>query len=159
MKSRISVKNAVLWAIFCLGVGGVASWLTFDGLQRFDEIIQPPLTPPKIVFPIAWSLLLILIGVGFSIVRQFAADRAQQDSATIIFGIQMTFFFCWMLWFFGLGWYGFAALWLCGMLFAIGAMVRIYWKISPLAAKLQLPYLLWCCFALYLNLGVWWLNR
>ena len=71
----------------------------------------------------------------------------------------MTFFFCWMIWFFGLGWYGFAALWLVGMILSIIWMIRFYGKISPAAAWMQVPYLLWCGFALYLNTGVWLLNR
>ena len=37
-------------------------------------------------------------------------------------------------------------------------MILVFRKIDPLAAKLQIPYLLWLTFAAYLNLGVWYLN-
>ena len=34
-----------------------------------------------------------------------------------------------------------------------------YFKINRVSAYLQIPYLLWCSFALYLNLGIYLLNR
>ncbi len=152
-------KKAVFWIAFSLAAGGLSSWLVRDGLKRFAEISKPPLTPPRIVFPIAWTVLLFMIGFGFAIVREKVADNQARDTAAMVFGVQMVFFFCWMIWFFGLGWYGFAALWLVGMIISIAMMINFYRKISPAAAWLQVPYLVWCCFALYLNTGVWLLNR
>ena len=73
--------------------------------------------------------------------------------------MQLTFFFCWMIWFFGLDWYGFAGIWLAAMILAVGVQTGVYRVISKLASNLQIPYLLWSCFALYLNLGVWLLNK
>ena len=158
MKKLTLWKQAVLWITFSLGAGGLATLLTRRGLAAFDTITKPPLTPPRTVFPIAWTLLLILIGFGFALARTKAPDRAARDAAGIAYAVQTVFFFCWMLWFFGLGLYGFSAVWIVGMIASIAAMIRVYRRISPLAANLQIPYLLWCCFALYLNLGVWYLN-
>ncbi len=151
-------KKAVFWILFSLAAGGAASWLTREGLRAFDALRKPPLTPPRIVFPIAWSALLILIGLGFAIVRSKVQNTRRADDAAIAYAVQMTFFFCWMIWFFGLGWYGFSALWLGGLIISILAMIAVYRRISKAAAWMQIPYLLWCCFALYLNIGVWVLN-
>ena len=151
-------KQAAFWIVFSLALGGLASFLTQKGLAAFDALNQPALIPPRIVFPIAWSILLFMIGLGFALVRRNAADAEEKGRAEIAYAVQMTFFFCWMIWFFGLGWYGFAALWLSGMIISILAMITVYRKISRPAAWLQVPYLLWCCFALYLNIGVWRLN-
>lgn len=159
MKSKIPWKSMLLSILFCLLVGAAASLLTLDGLRAFNAMAKPPLTPPQIVFPIAWTILLILIGAGFGIaLAQLHAEPVDRDRAMSAFAIQMTFFFCWMIWFFGLGWYGFSAIWLCGLIGSILWMMRAYHRLSPTACWLQLPYLLWCCFALYLNLGVWRLN-
>ena len=38
-------------------------------------------------------------------------------------------------------------------------MIVSFWKVDPLAGKVQVPYLLWLSFAAYLNFGVWMLNR
>ena len=152
-------KKAFFWIVFSLAAGGLSAWLTRDGLVRFETVRKPPLTPPRIVFPIAWTVLLFMIGLGYAIIRERTAGTAARDTATTVFAVQMVFFFCWMIWFFGLGWYGFAAVWLVGMIISIGVMVNFYRKISPAAAWLQVPYLIWCCFALYLNLGIWVLNK
>lgn len=154
-------KPIILGVILCLLTGGIASWLTIDGLRSFPAIRQPPLTPPMPVFPVVWSILLILMGIGIGQIwcSKSATERALYDNAVTAFWVQLTFFFCWMLWFFGLGWYGFAVIWTIGLIASIVIMIRNYRKISGVAASLQIPYLLWCCFALYLTVGVWWLNR
>ena len=90
--------------------------------------------------------------------RRKGDGTAAGERAEIAYAVQMTFFFCWMIWFFGLGWYGFSALWLVGLIVSVIAMTALYRRISRTAAWMQVPYLLWCCFALYLNIGVWWLN-
>lgn len=151
-------KKAVFWIIFSLAAGGISSWLVRGGLQRFEQINKPALTPPRIVFPIAWTILLFLIGYGYALIREKTMGTSASDTAAMVFGVQMTFFFCWMIWFFGLGWYAFAALWLVGMIASIIMMINFYRKISPAAAWMQVPYLLWCIFALYLNIGVWRMN-
>ena len=152
-------KKAVFWIAFSLGTGFLSSLLTRRGLERFEEIAKPALTPPRIVFPVVWTVLLFMIGFGYALVREKTMGTKSADNAMVVFGVHLTFFFCWMIWFFGLGWYGFAALWLVGMILSILAMIAFYRKHSPLAAWLQVPYLVWCCFALYLNIGVWNLNR
>ena len=32
-------------------------------------------------------------------------------------------------------------------------------RLRPMAAALLAPYLAWTCYACYLNIGFWWLNR
>ena len=41
----------------------------------------------------------------------------------------------------------------------VAVMIFSFYKVDPLAAKLQIPYFLWLLFAAYLNFGVWSLNR
>ncbi len=158
MKQGKFWKQAVIWVLFSLGLGGLATLLTRRGLAAFDALAKPPLTPPRIVFPIAWSVLLILIGLGYALARTRADSASQRDAATLAYAVQSVFFFCWMIWFFGLGLYCFAAVWLGGMIVSVLAMIRVYRRLSARAAYLQVPYLLWCCFALYLNIGVCALN-
>ena len=46
-----------------------------------------------------------------------------------------------------------ALLWVC-----IAAFIAVAWPISPVAASLFLPYLVWVSIAAALNLAVWRLN-
>ena len=55
--------------------------------------------------------------------------------------------------------FGFAFLWLLLLWGLVLWMILTWRRIDPLAAKLQIPYLIWLTFAAYLNFGVWLLNR
>lgn len=54
---------------------------------------------------------------------------------------------------------GFAAAWLLLLIVLAVIMVLRFDALRTAAAALQLPYLVWLCFAMYLNLSVWLLNR
>jgi tryptophan-rich sensory protein len=41
---------------------------------------------------------------------------------------------------------------------AIGATLVVFWRTSPLAAALLVPYWLWVSFASVLNFAIWRLN-
>lgn len=160
MKIQISWKSIILSILLCLSVGGIASFLTMDEMKEFSEVLQPPFTPKQIVFPIVWTILLILLGLGFGLsLSQKNIDTLDKERIIVSFSIQLTLFFCWVIWFFGLGWYGFSVLWLIGLIVALIRMMNAFRLASGFAARLQIPYLIWCLFALYLNTGVWWLNR
>ena len=158
MKKTKFWKKAVFWILFSLSVGGISALVTQKGMKAFEFAAKPPLTPPTAVFPIAWTVLLILIGLGFALAREKAAEKSEKDGITTAYAIQAVFFFCWSVWFFNLQLYGFSAVWLIGMIAAIVNMISKYRKVSRAAAWLQTPYFLWCLFALYLNIGVWKLN-
>ena len=57
-----------IYALFILvteGVGFLSGWLTRDGAQAYSQsIIQPPLSPPAIVFPIVWGILFALMAIA-----------------------------------------------------------------------------------------------
>jgi tryptophan-rich sensory protein len=66
--------------------------------------------------------------------------------------------FFWSLIFFNAQAYGFAVIWLL-LLWGLVLWMILQWrKIDPIAALLQIPYLIWLTFAAYLNIGVWILN-
>ena len=44
-----------LWILFVEAVGALSGWLTRGGAKLYEQaIVQPPLSPPGIVFPIVW---------------------------------------------------------------------------------------------------------
>ena len=72
---------------------------------------------------------------------------------------QLVVNFFWSLFFFNLSAYGFSLLWLALLWILVLAMILQFRKVLPFAAWLQIPYLLWLTFAIYLNAAVWYLNR
>ena len=120
-------------------------------------IIKPPLAPPGIVFPIVWSILFALMGVGVARIYLSPASNAR-SCALGIFLLQLAFNFFWSIIFFNLQNFGLALLWLVVLWALIIWMLRSFYTIDPLSAWLQIPYFLWVTFAAYLNFGVWRLN-
>ena len=157
MKKR-NWKPYAFWIIFTEAVGGLSGWLTREGTELYrTTIIKPPLSPPGIVFPIVWSILFALMGVGATRIYLSPASNARSH-ALGIFLVQLAFNFFWSIIFFNLQNFGLALLWLVALWVLILWMIRSFHIIDPLSAWLQIPYLLWVTFAAYLNFGVWRLN-
>ncbi len=147
------------WILFTEAVGGLAGWISREGFKAFNETaLQPPLSPPSWVFPVVWGILYALLGFGAARIRM-AVPSPQRNKGINLFLVQLTLNFFWTLIFFNLQAYGFAFLWLLVLWAVVLAMIFTFYQLEPLAAKLQIPYLLWLTFAAYLNLGVWYLNR
>ena len=151
-------KTYTFWIILTELVGALSGWLTQDGTQLYStSIVQPPLSPPPLVFPIVWSILFALMGIGAARIYLSPASNARSQGLLRYF-LQLSFNFFWSIIFFNFQKFGFAFLWLLALWYLILRMILAFRKADPLAAWMQLPYLLWVTFAAYLNLGVWLLN-
>ncbi len=152
-------KPYAFWIIFAEVVGALSGWLTRKGTKIYNEtVVQPPLSPPSIVFPIVWGVLFALMGIGAARIYMVSASNDRSRSL-LLFLIQLAFNFFWSIIFFNLQNFGFAFAWLMVLWVLIILMIRSFYKVDKLAAWIQIPYLLWVTFAAYLNLGVWLLNR
>lgn len=151
-------KTYAAWVLLTEAVGGLAGWLTREGTKLYTEqIVRPPLSPPAIVFPIVWVVLYALMGV--SATRIWMAPPSDDRRLGLgLYAGQLAFNFFWSIFFFNLQWFGFALLWLVVLWALIAAMVLVFYRMELLAARLQLPYLVWVAFAGYLNASVWLLN-
>lgn len=152
-------KPYAIWILVTEAVGALAGFLTRDGTALYrDTIAKPPLSPPALVFPIVWSILYGLMGFSAARISQSPAS-SDRHRALNLYVAQLILNFFWPLLFFNAQAFGLAFFWLLLLWVLVLRMILAFWKVDPLAAKLQLPYLLWLTFAAYLNLGVWLLNR
>ena len=157
MKNR-NWKTYAFWILFTEAVGGLSGWLTREGMELYRTAIEkPPLSPPGIVFPIVWSILFALMGIGAARIYLSPASGVRSQ-ALGIYLVQLAFNFFWSIIFFNFQWFGFALIWLIALWMMILWMLLTFRRIDPLAGWMQLPYLLWVTFAAYLNFGVWRLN-
>ena len=69
MKQKL---NDAFWLFFPIVVGGIIGFLT-SNFMDYQTLIQPPLAPPSIVFPIAWSILYLLIGIAYFLFRKLCS--------------------------------------------------------------------------------------
>ena len=156
---KASWKPYVFWILLAEAAGALSGWLSREGSEVFSQTVtQPPLSPPAILFPIVWTILYALMGIGAARVS-LAPPSPQRSRGLNLFVIQLVVNFFWSLIFFNAQAYGFAFLWLLLLWVLVLLMILAFRKVDPLAAWLQIPYLLWLTFAAYLSFGVWYLNR
>ena len=151
-------KPYLFGILFTEAVGGLSALLTGDSMELYNSaIVKPALSPPPIVFPIAWSILYALMGIGA--VRVWLTPPSPERSRSLrLYLIQLAFNFLWSILFFRFQAFGLAFFWLAALWILIVRMTLSFYEQDRPAAWLQLPYLLWVLFAAYLNLGVWKLN-
>jgi tryptophan-rich sensory protein len=152
-------KTYMIWITVTEAVGGLSGWLSREGSRIFSETVaQPPLSPPGWLFPVAWGILYALM--GFSAARVSLQPPSPHRSKGLnLYIAQLIVNFFWSLIFFNVQRFGFAFWWLLLLLGLVIVMTQEFRKADPIAALLQIPYILWLLFASYLNAGVWYLNK
>lgn len=139
---------------------GLGSWyISKDGLLIYNAMQKPPLSPPGMVFSIAWTILYLLMGIASAIVYTNENKVQERNLGLTLHFIQLILNFFWSIIFFNLGNYVFALIWLILLWLAVLAMISAYKKVSQTAYILNIPYICWLTFAAYLNLAVAIMNR
>ena len=140
----------------CLLVGAADSAMTAGSVRGwYLSLARPPLTPPNWAFGPVWMTLYVMIGVaGWLVWRQTGAGPAVR-----LWGWQLAVNALWNPVFFGLHRIGLALAIIAALIAAIALTIRAFARVNRRAAWLMAPYLVWTCFAAYLNAGFWWLNR
>ena len=151
-------KIYAFWIGLSEVVGILAGVISRSGMQNYMSIVhKPPLTPPAILFPVVWTILYALMGIGAARIY-LAAESPERNRGISVFIAQLIVNFFWPLFFFNLQAYGFAFFWLLLLWVLVLYMIFTFYKVDKTAAWLQIPYLIWLTFAAYLNIGVLILN-
>ena len=156
--NKRKIKVYALFILLSEAVGAVAGYLTKDGMQAYESAAKSALTPPSAAFPIVWTILYALMGIGAAMVY-LAPPSAERKRAVRLFKAQLAVNFLWSFIFFNMQAYGFAFIWLVFLWILVLLMIMSFKKVTGKAAYLQLPYLIWLSFAGYLNFITWLLNR
>ena len=152
---KINIKTLIISIIIPLFIGILGSLFSNSG-SAYKMMIRPPLSPPGFIFPIVWSILYILMGI--SSYRIYESDCIEKESALFIYIIQLVLNSLWTVVFFNLRLYFLAIIWVIALIILVIIMIKKFHRIDKLAGYLQIPYLAWLLFALYLTIGVYTLN-
>ena len=141
----------------CFLVGMVSGWLQSDSLQAWYPFLdKPALTPPDMVFPVAWGILYLLMGLSLGLIINTQTPRKR--FFCILFGLQLLFNFTWSVVFFACQ----SPLWGLVNIFVLDGLVIYYaiasWRENRVASLLFWPYVLWLIFATYLNAYIFMYN-
>ncbi len=122
----------------------------------YEVLNKPFLSPPGIVFPIVWTILYVLMGISYAILK---INSKVDEQINLIYYLQLFVNALWAIIFFNLKWRLFSFFWILLLLMLIVIMITKFYKKNKTSALLQIPYLLWTIFASYLNLFVYILNN
>ena len=150
------VGKIILAILIPLLVGGISALITMNQMELFETVAKPPLAPPRWLFPVAWTILYILMGIASYLL--YIADTQEGREALVLYGVQLFFNFFWSIIFFNLEAYWFALIWLFIMWIIILLLLIKSRKVDERAFWLLLPYFIWTTFAFYLNFGIAVLN-
>ncbi|MBA2935758.1 tryptophan-rich sensory protein [Sphingomonas sp. CGMCC 1.13654] len=127
------------------------------GNPWFASLAKPAAMPPGWVFPVAWTLLYILIGFALAMIV-WARGASGRGIAIGLFLVQFALNLAWSPVFFAGHKIGAAFAIILLMIVVTIAAILSFARIRSRAALLMLPYLVWLCFAAYLNHAIEVLN-
>lgn len=134
-------------------IGGFLSTI-FVNFKIYNNLNKPVLSPPKIVFPIAWSILYIIIGISLYYVNKDSYNK----KITKIIIVNLLLNYIWTVIFFKFNLYIVAAIDLLLLIVSTVTLICELYKENKKIGISEIPYLLWLLFVFYLNLGIIFLN-
>jgi tryptophan-rich sensory protein len=150
-------KGLLLAFILSFGTAGLGGAVTDLG-PWYQNLQQPAWKPPDWAFGPIWTTLFSLMAFSGWWAWRVTADPVRRQQGLMLWGLNGLLNVSWSLLFFKLqrpDW----ALMEWGLLWlSVGAIIWALRRDSPLAAWLQLPYLLWVSVAGLLNQAVIQLN-
>lgn len=150
-KIKIYAKSILIPVL----IGGTVGLIIPSAID-YNSLQKPFLAPPSIVFPIVWTILYILMGISYGILKSKSLTDKKID---LIYYIQLAVNAAWSIIFFLLKWRLFAFIWILLLDILVILMIIKFYKKDKTAGLLQIPYILWTLFASYLNLAIYILNK
>ncbi len=157
MSSPHAVALALVGFVgLCLLVGLAGAAFVRDGAWAWYLSLKPPPgTPPAWLFAPAWTALYVAVGTAAWMVwRKVGAGAALR-----LWGWQIAANAFWTPAFFGLHQIALALGVNLVLLVLVALTTRAFARLLPASGWLMLPCLGWTAYAVYLNAGLWWLNR
>lgn len=149
-------KQFLFYVLVPIVLGSLVGIFTSMG-DSYQAFTKPPLAPPGILFPVVWGILYFLMGVSSYLIATSHSCFKKQALRT--YYLQLFLNLLWPILFFtwNLKIVAFAELII--LIYVITNMIMQFYKMNKTAAFIQIPYLLWCLFASYLNLAIALLNH
>ena len=120
-------------------------------MEWYNSLKKPPLTPPNKVFGPVWGILYTMMAVSFVI---FLRSKGAKWNGAALFLLQLALNLTWAPTFFTYHKICTSAFIIPLIIIATVYTIREFWKHNRIAAALLVPYVLWMCWATYLNVYV-----
>jgi len=121
----------------------------------YSQLIKSNYNPPDWIFAPVWTTLYLMMTLAI----WFFWHTKNRDMNTVyIYFIHIIFNTTWSIVFFALHKVFLALVVLIILIFLIITLIIRFKRVNFVSYYLMIPYLLWCCYALFLNLNILLLN-
>lgn len=150
-------RSLIIWIVVIQVVGIAIGSISGGKSYWYINLTKSQLTPPSIVFPIAWTLLYITIALAGWLIwsRQDSISESINERHTSTskkyFIVQMLANWLWSPLFFYFHSPVLALACIIIIIFATASVITVNFKKNKNVSLVLLPYILWSCFAFYLN--------
>lgn len=143
-----------LIVFIALVLAAATTGIQFSPGEWYAALNKPSWTPPNWAFPVAWTILYLMIAVA-----GWLAWRAGGfGPAVIVWAAGLVLNALWSYLMFGRHDIALALIDIGLLWIAIAAFIYATWDLNRTASYLFVPYLAWVTFAAALNFEVWRLN-
>lgn len=149
---KLLVSSLIIPQVFGL-LGSLFTGPAID--SWYAQLNRPIIAPPNWLFAPVWTLLFLLMGISFYLLR---LNGKKAKKAVDNFWIQLTFNLLWSVLFFGLKLPWLAFIEILILWYYIFITIKEAVKINRWSGYLLFPYLLWVSFAALLNFSFAWIN-
>ena len=134
-------------------IGGLAT-INFKE-PWYSLIIRPSFSPPDWVFAPVWTTLYFMMTLA---VWLFWHSTNRDMKTVYIYFIHIIVNTTWSITFFVFHQIAISILILIILITLIIILIKNFKRVNLISSYLMIPYLLWCCFALVLNISIFILN-
>ena len=134
-------------------IGGMAT-ISFKE-PWYSQLIKSNYNPPDWVFAPVWTTLYFMMTLA---IWFYWHSKNREMNTVFIYFIHIVFNTTWSIVFFGLHQILFALIVLMILIVLIIILILRFKRVNYVSSYLMIPYLLWCCYALFLNLNILLLN-
>ena len=121
----------------------------------YSQLVKSNFNPPDWIFAPVWTALYLMMTLA---IWFFWHSKNRNLSTVYLYFIHILFNTTWSIVFFGLHQILLALFVLIGLILMIIILMLRFKRVNIVSYYLMIPYLLWCCFALFLNFNLLILN-
>ena len=121
----------------------------------YSQLIKSNYNPPDWVFAPVWTTLYFMMTLA---VWFYWHSKNREMNTIYIYFIHIVFNTTWSIVFFGLHQIFFSLVILIILILLIITLIIRFKRVNFVSYYLMIPYLLWCCYALFLNFNLFILN-
>ena len=121
----------------------------------YSELIKSNYNPPDWIFAPVWTTLYLMMTLA---IWFFWHSKNRDMNTVYIYFIHIAFNTTWSVVFFGFHQIFLALIVLIILILLIITLIIRFKRVNFVSYYLMIPYLLWCCYALFLNLDIVFLN-